>query len=273
MKIALIREVFFDDHAHERLAELLGEARRRGAELAVLPELPCNSWCPASREPCDEDAEDPGGPRHRLLSAAARECSIGLVGGAIVRDPATGSRHDTALVFDARGAPVASYRKAHLPEEEGFWETDHYQPGDAPPERIDAFGMPIGVQICSDVNRPQGSQLLGALGAEAIVAPRSSERATYERWRLVFRANALTNACYVLSVNRPRPEQGVAIGGPSVAVDPSGDVIAETEEPVCVAELDRAEVERARRAYPGYLAYRAELYREGWGRLAVAGST
>jgi hypothetical protein len=51
----------------------------------------------------------------------------------------------------------------------GFWETSHYEPGTAAPARIDAFGLPIGVQICSDANRPEGSHLLGAQGAQAIL--------------------------------------------------------------------------------------------------------
>jgi predicted amidohydrolase len=38
--------------------------------------------------------------------------------------------------------------------------------------------MRFGIQVCSDVNRPEGSLLLGALGAEAIVCPRATEAAT-----------------------------------------------------------------------------------------------
>ena len=86
------------------------------------------------------------------------------------------------------------------------------------PRRIDAFGIPIGVQLCSDINRPEGTHLLGAQGAMATLNPRATEEATYQRWKVVFRANAMTSACYVLSVNRPYPEQGVPLGGPSVPV-------------------------------------------------------
>ena len=61
---------------------------------------------------------------------------------------------------------------------------------------------------------------LGAQGAVAMINPRASEEATYQRWKTVWRANALTSCCYVLSVNRPHPEDGVLIGGPSVVLDP-----------------------------------------------------
>jgi predicted amidohydrolase len=132
--------------------------------------------------------------------------------------------------------------------------------------------MPVGVQVCSDVNRPEGSHLLGALGAEAILAPRATESRTWPRWRLVLQANALTTAAYVLSVNRPGPEDGVPIGGPSVVVAPDGEVLLETTDPVAVATLERDVVRRARAEYPGYMPVRAGLYAAGWAAAAAGES-
>src|SRR5204863_9537746 len=70
LRVALISEVFFDENsgepapnalggletapkalgALERLTQHLREARRQGAELAVLPEIPLNPWSPATRD-------------------------------------------------------------------------------------------------------------------------------------------------------------------------------------------------------------------------------
>ena len=33
------------------------------------------------------------------------------------------------------------------PQEPGFWEKSHYDPGTEPPHPIDAFGMPVGGDI------------------------------------------------------------------------------------------------------------------------------
>jgi N-carbamoylputrescine amidase len=262
MKVALISEVFHDDYG--RLADWLRDAQLRGAELAVLPEIPLNPWSPASKTARDDDAEATEGPRHRAMSQAARAVGIGLVGGAIVRDAVSGRRHNTALIFDALGALVSSYRKVHLPDEEGFWEPRHYEPGDALPRVVDGFRLRLGIQICSDINRPQGSHLLGAMGAEVVINPRATEAATFARWKTVFMANALTSGAYVLSVARPRPEFGVPLGGPSFAVAPTGDVLIETTDPLSIVDLDRTVVEAARKTYPGYLATRADLYAQGW---------
>jgi predicted amidohydrolase len=265
---ALVHETFHDPGGGERLATRLCEARERGADLAVLPELPLNEWAPATREARPEDAEEPEGPRHRALAAAAREAGLGLLGGVIARDPAAGRRLNRALLFDARGRTVATYDKLHVPSEEGFWESDHFEPGDEAPRRIDGLALPLGIQICSDLNRPAGCLMLGAQGVVAILAPRATPVETYERWRLVIRADAITSGCYVVSVNRPGPEAGVGIGGPSLAVAPDGQVVVESTAKLSVVHLAAEAAAAARREYPGYLPMRAELYARGWSEIA-----
>lgn len=267
LKIALIHDVFFGDDGPERLARRLGEARAAGADLALLPELPVDPWVPASRSPRDEDAEPPEGPRHRLLADAARRAGIGVAGGAITVDSTSGRRRNRMLLFDGSGRLVGRYDKLHVPDEEGYWEAAHYDGGDEPPAVIAGFAMPIGLQICSDLFRPQGCHYLGALGAEVILAPRCTPATSYERWRAMICADAITSSAYVLSTNRPRPERGVPIGGPSVAAAPDGSVLSETTDAVTVLSLERSAVARARADYPGYLPVRPELYARAWGSL------
>lgn len=270
IQVALLTEVFADDAEGERLRARLARARHMGAELAVLPELPLNDWCPAFPEPRDRDAEGPDGPRQGRMAAAARDAGLALLGGAIVRSRRSGRRYNTALLHDAEGNVVATHRKLHVPDEEGYRERRHYDPGESPPAVVEALGRPLGIQICSDIQRPQGAALLAASGAEALLVPRCTPEASYPRWLLVLRAAAITGALYVISVNRPGPEHGVPIGGPSVAIGPDGEVLLETEEPLTLVTLDRRAVREAREGYPGYLPMRADLYAHGWSRLAAA---
>src|SRR5262249_19289801 len=264
LKVGLIRMVFPDRDAVDGLRDALKQAHSQGAQLAVLPEIPLNVWSPATKVREDDEVEPPTGRRHRAMSEAAREAGIALIGGAIIRDPKTGRCHNTALAFDKSGDHIGSYRQLHLPAEEGFWETSPYDPGDEPPSVIHGFPLPLGIQICSDVNRPEGSHLLGALGAEVIVCPRATEAATFPRWKTVLTANAITSCTHVISVPRPQPEFGVPLGGPSFAVAPNGEVLAESIEPMILITLDRNVLDEVRRGYPGYLPVRADLYAEGW---------
>ena len=269
LTVALISDTFFSDDGEARLRARLRDARAAGADLAVLPEIPLNPWSPATTVVREEDAEEPGGARHRVMAASARDAGIALVGGAIVRDP-SGRRHNTALVFDASGALVASYAKVHLPDEPGFHEPCHYEPGHSVGEPIRALAMPIAVQICSDINRPAASHALAAMGAVAIVHPRATEAATYEKWKLVLRSTALTTCAYVVSVNRPAPEQGVPLGGASLVVDPRGEVLVETTDAVAVARVDEAVLASARKGYPGYLWTPSALYADAWAAASAA---
>jgi predicted amidohydrolase len=101
-----------------------------------------------------------------------------------------------------------------------------------------------------------------------VLAPRATEERTYQRWKVVFRAIGLTACCYVLSVNRPDPEEGVLIGGPSIAVDPAGEVLLETTDRIGIVTLESRVVTEARTAYPGYLPIRAGLYADAWREIA-----
>jgi predicted amidohydrolase len=269
LTVAVITEVFFNDSDGSRLAHRLFEARQLGAELAVLPELPLDPWIARRKDALPDDAEAPGGRRHRIMAAAARHVGISLLGGAIIRDPQSGRRHNTALLFDVKGALVAAYSKIHIPYEEGFWESAHYEAGADPPRVVTELGLPIGIQICSDANRTSGCHLLAAQGAAAIFVPRATPESSWERWRLVLRADAVTSGLWIVTANRPAEGRPSPIGGPSAVIAPDGAVVAESTDPILIATIDGAAVFRARRDYPGYLDFQPEVHGRGW--LALAG--
>ena len=60
LAVALISEVFWEPDGPIRLKERLAEAAERGADMAVLPEIPLNPWRPSTKEAHDDDAEADG---------------------------------------------------------------------------------------------------------------------------------------------------------------------------------------------------------------------
>ncbi|MXZ04213.1 MAG: carbon-nitrogen hydrolase family protein [Rhodothermaceae bacterium] len=263
LTVALISEIFSSER---ELVGCLERARNQRATLAILPELPFNLWSPATRAASAEDAEGPGGWRENMLCAAAKTAGIAVLGGVIRRD-SSGFRTNLALLSDSHGCVIGSSAKHVLPDEEGFWECDHYRPSKDLPRVIEFKGAKLGVQICSDANRPTAAQLLAAQGVQVILAPRATSPASWERWRLAYQAMALTCSAWVVSVGRPRPEFGVDIGGPSLVVDPMGEVVLETTDRIAVTTLDLRAVEDARLSYPGYLAWAAKMYAAGWAEV------
>lgn len=264
-RVALISEVFFGPDAEARLAEVLARVRALGAEVAVLPELGLDPWVPCSRTPSDDDAEPASGRRETLLRAAARRAGIATVGGVIVRG-ADGVRRNTALFVDAGGDIVASFAKIHVPQEPGFWERDHYADGDEVAMPFAHAGVRYGLQICSDIMRPVGVAMLAAHGVDVVLHPRATEPDTWESWRCVMRAAAITSGCWVLTVNRPRGEGGTPLGGPSCAIAPDGTIVVESTETITIATVDTESVRQAETDYPGYLPLRTELYADAWRR-------
>ena len=259
LRLAIIHDAFPSSSDDARLGQSLAEAVADGATLAALPELPVDPWYPEHRERSDQESEAPGGKREARMAQAARAANIGLLGGLIVKQD--GRLHNRALLFDSQGQILSRYDKLHLPSEPGYYESDHYEPGDALSAPSDQFNIPLGIQLCSDLQRPTACCALVAMGAELILHPRATPASSYPRWQTVLRATAITNACWVVSINRPG-------GAPSIAIDPFGEVIVETTERLTTVDIERDRVAAARLEYPGYLASPAALYAKSWGDLA-----
>ncbi len=97
-----------------RARELLEQAAARGARLAVLPE---NFALMARRERDKREvAEDDGeGPIQSMLSVAARDLQITLVGGTMpMRVPGETRVAPASLVYGPDGRRIGRYDKIHL---------------------------------------------------------------------------------------------------------------------------------------------------------------
>jgi len=125
----------------------------------------------------------------------------------------------------------------------------------------------LGLLICYDIRFPELALLLQQChGASLLACPAAFNTTTGPRhWHLVMRARALDTQCFLLACSSARPpEEGPYPSyGHSLVVDPWGAVIAEAGigEQVLHAELDLAEVGRARQAIPTGVQRRGDLYR------------
>src|SRR5882762_10142575 len=103
----------------KRLLALLHEAKARGAELVVFPELGLTTFFPRwwMTDPSEIDAffetEMPG-PETKPLFDEARRLGLGFCLG-YAEKTADGHRYNTSILVDAGGRVVLKYRKIHLP--------------------------------------------------------------------------------------------------------------------------------------------------------------
>src|SRR4030081_659758 len=98
------------------------EAAKRGAQIICLQELFRSQYfCREQNADLFDLAEAVPGPTSESFSRLARELSVVIVGSVFERRTA-GVYHNTALVLDADGTLLGTYRKMHIPDDPLYFE-------------------------------------------------------------------------------------------------------------------------------------------------------
>ena len=239
-------------------APLVREAAAAGAQLIATPEgtniLQRNKAALfEAMSPPDADVAVTG------LRALADELGVWLlIGSALVRRD-DGQCANRAMLVRPDGSVAATYDKLHmfdvdLPTGEHIRESASYTPGDQAVV-AQAAGAKLGLTICYDLRFPALHRALALAGAEVLTTPAAFTRPTgAAHWEVLMRARAIETGSFVITPAQGGVhEDGRATWGHSMAVAPWGEVIAlaDHDEPaVLMADLDLAEVAKARQAIP-----------------------
>lgn len=238
---------------------LLGEAARRGAELAVLPEN--FALMPRHSREKTAIAEVPGeGPIQAFLAAAAERHGLWIVAGSIpLKSPDAERTFGACLVVDDTGRRREIYRKIHLfdvdlaDSDESYRESRSMYPGDDPVVVTSPFGI-LGLTICYDLRFPELFRYLVDQGATIFTVPAAfTETTGRAHWHTLLRARAVENLAWVIAPGQfGTHADGRSTFGHSLIVDPWGKVAAEVDEGngVACAEIDPGRVARLRREFP-----------------------
>lgn len=249
-RIALVQVSSPDDESQaDRIARVESLLRsREDVDFFVLPEL----WSAGyfSFEEYDRVAETLNGPTVQLGRRVARDLGAHVHLGSIVEHDADGRLHNTAVLIDDRGRIAQTYRKIHVFGYESL-ESQLLSPGTA----LSVVDTPIGAlgsTTCYDLRFPGLWQQLSVRGAEVVVVPAAWPAARREHWRLLVQARAVEHQIWMLAVNACGTQRGVELGGHSMAVDPSGRIVAECgpDEDLVVFDLDSSKVADVRAEFP-----------------------
>ncbi|MDR7420183.1 MAG: carbon-nitrogen hydrolase family protein [Armatimonadota bacterium] len=244
-----------------RALEVAAEARHRGVDLLVFPEVFMYRRPADETAPPAEIAEALDGPFMQGVTRAAVEHGLYIVMGISERAPQETHRaYNTAVLVSPTGAHLAVYRKVHLYDSLGGTESTVIVPGREQPPVVETPLGRIGLQICYDVRFPEWSRILALRGAEIIAMPTSwvSGPLKEEHWVTLVRARAIENTCWVAAADQVQPDRV----GRSLLVDPMGVVVADGgEEPgLIVAEADPDRVRRVRQKLLTLAHRRPDLY-------------
>jgi N-carbamoylputrescine amidase len=266
--------------------ERIREAAKHGAQVILLQELfNAPYFCKALKQEYFNYAEPVPGPTTEALRAVAAELQVVLV-IPIYERQGPGVYRNSAVVIDADGTPLGTYRKMHIPHDPLYEEKYYFAPGDAVtegPGTASGFKVwhtrygTIGVLICWDQWYPEAARITALLGADILFYPTAigwhpKEKAEWgtaqvDGWRTAQRAHAIANGVFVAAVNRvgfePEPgTDGIEFFGHSFIADPFGRVIAgaTTDPAIITATCDLGLIEDARRNWPFLRDRRIDAY-------------
>ena len=109
-------------------------------------------------------AEPIPGPTTDALGRWPRELGIVLI-APLFEQRARGLYHNSAVVFDADGSPLGTYRKMHVPDDPGYYEKFYFTPGDLGFRTFRTRYADVGVLICWDQWFPEAARLVALSGA------------------------------------------------------------------------------------------------------------
>ncbi len=264
MKIAAVQMVSTPDWPDNRAAAtaLVSQAAAAGAQLVALPEY----FCLLGRKDTDKLAlaEAPGdGPIQDFLAGLARQHGLWLVGGTLpLKTDSAEQVLNRCCVFAPDGRLAAHYDKIHLfaydNGRERYDEGRTLRAG-GEPVALQASALRVGLSVCYDLRFPELYRALMSPPCDLLVVPAAFTYTTGRaHWKLLLRARAVENQCYVLaSAQGGTHVNGRRTWGHSMIVDPWGEVLAVQAEGegVVVAEVDPARLAQVRQQLPA-LAHR-----------------
>jgi predicted amidohydrolase len=235
-----------------RMLALMDEAKGRGADLIVYPELALTTFFPrwyiedqAEVDTWFERAMPDEAVRPLFDRAARHEMAMCLGYAELTPD---GHHFNTAVLTDRAGQVVGKYRKVHLPGHDAFdperthqhLEKRYFEPGDLGFPVWRELGGIIGMAVCNDRRWPETYRVMGLQGVEMVLIGYNTPSVNSQKNaegpekrlfhnRLSVQAGAYQNSCWVVAVAKAGVEDGHPLIGGSVIVNPDGEIVAEAK--------------------------------------------
>jgi N-carbamoylputrescine amidase len=173
--------------------------------------------------------------------------------------------YNSAVVIDAGGAILGSYRKVHVPQIPLWEEKYYFSPGNRGFPVFETKFAVIGVQICWDNFFPEGPRILALKGAQVIFSPTAAAFASHKRWETVIAGHAISNGVYLFRVNRVGSEEKQDFYGKSFCVSPEGELLDRPtgmKEGIALIDADLKSIGRVRKEWSFLRDRRPEVYKE-----------
>jgi len=240
-------------------------AAEKGARIICFQELFTTHWFPKEIDKNHFSlAEKIDGPSMIRMQKLAEENEIVLVCPIFERE-GENTFYNSAVIIDAGGKILGSYRKVHVPQIPLWEEKYYFSPGNLGFPVFETKFAIIGVQICWDNFFPEGSRILSLKGAQIIFSPTAAAFASQKRWKTVITSHAISNGVFLFRVNRVGSEEKQDFYGNSFCISPDGELLNEPtgmKEGIALMDIDLRTIHQVRKEWPFLKDRRPELYEE-----------
>lgn len=275
--IALV-QMSMSTNVESNLAKALGkidEAAEKGAKIVCLPELFASRYfCQDERAENFKFAESIPGKTSAALSDSAKKNKVVIVAGLFEKEGE--DYYNSAVVIDADGSLLGTYRKMHIPEDPvGFREKFYFKAGEPDFRSYKTAYARIGVLVCWDQWYPEAARLAALSGAQILFYPTAigwlpAELKTpageemLSAWETVQRGHGIANEIFIASANRVGVEDEITFWGSSFVSGPFGKILgkgSEKNEEIVIAKCRLGEIEKVRKEWPFFRDRRTDAYK------------
>lgn len=235
-----------------RMIALLDRAHRARCDLVVFPELTLTTFFPRWHFENQADVDqwferDMPNAETQVLFDHAQKLGVSISFG-YAELTEKGEHFNTSVLTNRQGEIIGRYRKVHLPGHDEFdpersfqhLEKRYFLPGDLGFPVFRTMDGILGMCICNDRRWPETFRVMALQGVEMVIlgyntpatnsqdSSENSEQRLFHH-RLVLQAAAYQNSTWVVAIAKAGIEDGHALIGGSVIVNPDGLIVAETK--------------------------------------------
>ena len=223
-----------------KVREMTAEARRRGSEVVIFPELWSTGY---DLERTQEHATPADKGVFAEVAKLAQEHSIYIIGSLLAEKREGYS--NTAVIFSPGGQPVGEYSKAHLFR---LMEEDRYL---VPGRKASVFDLPWGksaLAICYDLRFPELFRKYALAGARIVFLTAEWPYPRLMHWQTLLKARAIENQLFMVACNRVGESGNWSFFGHSAIYGPSGELVvgAGDEETLLTAMINLDAIDEVR---------------------------
>ncbi|HMN61052.1 MAG TPA: carbon-nitrogen family hydrolase [Anaerolinea sp.] len=241
----------------KKAVQFIETTAAHGSHAILLPELWSSGYDLENAASLARHTPEIIAELHRLASHHTLR-----IGGSLLDHQPDGIYNTFVWVDPALSQPLY-YRKIHLFRL--MAEHQWLMPGNQPAIIPTPWGL-SGLAICYDLRFPELFRGYALEGARTFLLPAEWPDRRIEHWKILLRARAIENQCFMFAVNCIGASPKDQFGGCSAAVSPWGETIAEgsaSDEMLLHAELDTELVDQARQFMPVFQDRRPDVYGEG----------